>query len=125
MSSAGPVGSSPRDSSASPSSPRRPPKPGTIAWKALQTYEGGEVVRWIGEEGSEYPAAFTEVSASAAKANAGGESGEAAEPEASAVAPVTAVASEDNGRDGLTLGLAVGALLLGLVAVALAMRGRT
>ena len=42
-----------------------PPQPGTIAWKALQTYEGGEVVRWIGDEGSEYPAAFTEVFASA------------------------------------------------------------
>ena len=103
-----------------------PPEPGVIAWKALQTYAGGEVVRWIGDAESEYPAAFTEVSAAAAKANAGGESGDAApasEPER-APAPAVVAAEDGSGRDGLTLGLAIGALALGLVAVGLSVRRR-
>ena len=105
-----------------------PPQPGTIAWKALQTYEGGEVVRWIGDEGSEYPAAFTEVFASAVKTNAGGEgerSGpEAPTPEPTAESVVATASSEDSGRYGLALGLAIGALVLGLVAVVLSLRRR-
>ena len=101
-----------------------PPKPGTIAWKALQTYEGGEVVRWIGDEGSEYPAAFTEVSASASKTNAGGE-GEGGGAKRPTAEPVVATSSsEESGRDGLTLGLAIAALLLGIVAVGLSVRRR-
>ena len=100
-----------------------PPQPGTIAWKALQTYEGGDVVRWIGDEGSEYLAAFTEVSAAAAKTNAGGE-GEGSGAQAPTPEPAAAPATEAPGRDGLTLGLAIGALLLGAAAVALSSRRR-
>ena len=40
-----------------------PPRPGRLRWKALQVYDDGEVVRWIGPAGSEEPAmsAFPEV----------------------------------------------------------------
>lgn len=103
-----------------------PPEPGTIAWKALQTYEGGEVVRWIGDEESEYPAAFTEVSASAEKANAGGESGDAAPTEQLELSPAPAVVAAEEGsdRDALTLVLAIAGLVLGFVAVVLSLRRR-
>ena len=56
-----------------------PEKPGVILWKTLQEYSDGTVVRWIGDPGSEEPAAATEISADAPKQNAGGEGDEIAE----------------------------------------------
>jgi uncharacterized protein YcnI len=56
-----------------------PEKEGEIVWKALQTYEGGEVVRWIGAADSDNPAAVTKVSNDAPRQNAGGEGGEGAD----------------------------------------------
>ncbi len=32
-----------------------------LSWKALQTYDGGDVVKWVGAEGSEHPASVTKV----------------------------------------------------------------
>lgn len=50
-----------------------PDQPMTLQWKALQTYAGGHVVRWIGAPDAEYPAAVTAVRADAPRQNAGGE----------------------------------------------------
>ena len=36
---------------------RTPDEPGELVFPALQTYDSGEVVEWIGDEGSEEPAA--------------------------------------------------------------------
>jgi periplasmic copper chaperone A len=40
---------------------RTPDEPGELVFPALQTYEGGEVVEWIGDEESEEPAAEVRV----------------------------------------------------------------
>ena len=50
-----------------------PEKPGSLTWKALQTYSDGSVVRWIGAPDSEQPAPVTQVVGGAPKQNAGGE----------------------------------------------------
>jgi uncharacterized protein YcnI len=52
-----------------------PERAGPIAWKAIQTYRDGAIVRWIGSAGSEYPASVTAVSPSVPRENAGGEGG--------------------------------------------------
>jgi uncharacterized protein YcnI len=101
-----------------------PEQEGTIAWKALQIYEDGEIVRWIGDEGAEEPASFTTISEDAPRENAGGEGGETTDevaPAATVSAPaVEAAASEDDDR--LPLVLAGAALLVALAALLLALR---
>lgn len=52
-----------------------PADPTTLAWKSIQTYSDGQVVRWIGSPESEYPASSTEVKADVAKEGAGGKHG--------------------------------------------------
>lgn len=101
-----------------------PPEATEIAWKALQTYADGEIARWIGDEQAEFPAAVTRVSASAPRANAGGESApaEGSEP-APGAAPAT-VAPVERGRDVLTLGLAIAALAAAVGALGVALRRR-
>ncbi len=44
---------------------RNPVQEGVLEWKVLQTYEGGEVVRWIGAADSDSPAPRTTISESA------------------------------------------------------------
>lgn len=105
-----------------------PERPGKIAWKALQTYRDGEIVRWIGAAGSETPASVTRVSASAPRENAGGEGGGSAAASAGAGAssdprPVAATSAVDPRPDWLARGLGLGAILLALGGVGLA-RGR-
>ena len=39
-----------------------PEREGPIAWKAIQTYRDGDIVRWIGSPGSETPASVTTIS---------------------------------------------------------------
>lgn len=89
-----------------------PAKPaGTkLTFKALQTYAGGKVVRWIGAAGSEYPA--PQVTLTAANATA------------AATAPARTVKDEDSNTLAL-VALVVGVLaLLGAgVAVASTRRG--
>ncbi|MTD45125.1 DUF1775 domain-containing protein [Conexibacter sp. W3-3-2] len=116
-----------------------PDAPGTIEWKSIQTYDDGDVVRWIGAEGSESPASTTTVSADAPRQNAGGEGAQAASPDAGtggAAAPqadttqdaagaASPDAGDDGGRDGLTLGLAIAGLVAGLAALGVTVtRGR-
>ena len=50
-----------------------PPREGTIAWRAIQTYDDGRKVRWIEPPDGESPAAVTTVSEDAPRQNAGGE----------------------------------------------------
>lgn len=83
----------------------------TIAFKALQTYEGGEVVRWIGGAGSELPAPGLTLGAS--------EDGDAAP----AGAPAEA-GDGDDGGDALPIALGVAGLLSGLAGAGLALAGR-
>jgi uncharacterized protein YcnI len=108
-----------------------PEQDGEIQWKALQTYDDGEIVRWIGAPDSENPAAVTTVSASAPRQNAGGEGAEAATegegaaaatPAATSAAPASAPAEDDD--SSLPLILAIVAVVISLVALALALRPR-
>jgi uncharacterized protein YcnI len=117
-----------------------PEQPGVLKWNAVQTYADGEVVRWIGEPGSEEPAPVTEVVADAPRQNAGGEGEEASDGEGgTATEPTatepsepeaepepTAAASEDDsgGTDWLARGLGLLALAAGVVAIVVAVRRR-
>ncbi len=86
-----------------------PDKPeGTkLTFKALQTYRGGEVVRWIGAPGSEHPAPQVTLTAAADDAAA---HGDPAKPTAAAGTSVS-VDDDDGGGNGLAVvALIVGAL---------------
>jgi uncharacterized protein YcnI len=50
---------------------RTPRETGQLAFKAYQTYQGGETVEWTGTEGTERPAAFVAVTAAAVTGAAG------------------------------------------------------
>jgi uncharacterized protein YcnI len=102
-----------------------PGKPTTLAWKALQVYEDGVVVRWIGPPSSAEPAPVTVVEAGAPVQNAGGEGSagsiasgaERAERESKGT-------DEGDSSDGLAIGLALAALLAAGAALVVAFRGR-
>jgi uncharacterized protein YcnI len=102
-----------------------------LTFKALQTYEGGEVVRWIGPEDADEPAPIVTLAA----ASGGGHGAPGTDPDtpvssddaAGAREPTTSEGEalvsqtggatvEDDGSDGL----AVAALVVGLVALAAA-----
>jgi uncharacterized protein YcnI len=96
--------------------------PGTkLSFPAIQTYTGGEVVRWIGPEESDEPAPLVEV------LEAPPEGEEAAATPAATPAPAdTAAAEEEGGTDTLSIvALIVGALGLIVAIVALLGRGGT
>jgi uncharacterized protein len=86
--------------------------PTTLTFKALQTYSDGQVVRWIGLEGSDHPAPTVAVQAASAQTGA--------------PLPVdtgsTAEDDDDDGGNGVALGLAIAALALAVVALATARR---
>jgi uncharacterized protein YcnI len=96
-----------------------PEREGAIAWKAIQTYRDGDVVRWIGAAGSETPASVTTISRSAPRENAGGESGGAVPAAAAPAGGASTGGSEDGGPDWLARGLGIAALLAALAAAAL------
>jgi uncharacterized protein YcnI len=104
---------------------RNPVRTGRIAWKALQRYADGEVVRWIGDPDSDTPAPATTLSERAVPVDVVSTNGERL-PSAPAAAAVTPVATADagSGRDGLTLGLATAGTLLGAAALALQLSRR-
>jgi uncharacterized protein len=82
-----------------------PDKPGTkLTFKALQTYDNGEVVRWIGPPDAEEPAPQVTLTAAGAE-----------EEHAAATEPTSSRASADEGEDdtGAPTWLAVLALVLG------------
>ena len=92
-------------------------RPGTkLTFKALQTYTGGEVVRWIGPPDSEEPAPQVELTAAEE---------EAASAPAAQEATAPAAGEEDDDGNGLAIAaLVVGAagLAAGLTALFLGRR---
>ena len=72
-----------------------------LTFKALQTYTGNEVVRWIGAPGSDRPAPQLTLEPAS-------DTAAAATP-----APATAAASTDDGEDGDSNTLAIVALIVG------------
>jgi periplasmic copper chaperone A len=96
-----------------------PDKPNTtLTFKALQTYSNGEVVRWIGPEDADEPAA--QVKLTAAEGGRG-----ASQPEEEAAAP--AAGGDDGDSDTLpVIAIVVGALglLAGLAGLGAARRAR-
>jgi uncharacterized protein YcnI len=106
-----------------------PEQEGTIVWKALQTYDDGSTVRWIGGPDSDNPAAVTKVTKSAARENAGGEGAESAPGTATATATAAAVqttaaaaSGDDDGDSPLPLILSIAALVLAAAALVKAFR---
>jgi periplasmic copper chaperone A len=76
----------------------------SLTFKALQTYEGGEVVRWIGPEDAEEPAPT--IALAAAEGHGG------AAP-AAASTPAAEADDEEDEDEGASTGLVVAALILG------------
>jgi uncharacterized protein YcnI len=106
---------------------RNPVRVGRVQWKALQRYDNGEVVRWIGAADGDFPAPATTLSESAVPVDVVSTHGEAAPAGAATAADATPApaSSDDGGRDELTLVLAILGALLGAVALALQLtRGR-
>jgi len=105
---------------------RNPARVGPLAWKALQRYDNGDVVRWIGSKDAEQPASVTTLSEDAVPVDVVSTHGESA----SATAGGRPAATSDqqpaapSGRDGLTLALAIAGLLLGAAALAIALARR-
>jgi uncharacterized protein YcnI len=102
-----------------------PEQEGEIVWKALQTYDDGSTVRWIGEPDSDNPAAVTRIAKDAARQNAGGEGEETAAatpaPENTA-RPSDIAAPVDDGDSPLPLILSIAALALAAAALVKAFR---
>ena len=77
-----------------------PDKPGTtLTFKALQTYEGGEVVRWIGAPDSDEPAPQVKVTAGGAEHGAA-EDTEDAEDTSTTSTEQTSSEADDDDEDG-------------------------
>jgi uncharacterized protein YcnI len=99
---------------------RNPVRTGAIAWKALQRYDDGSLVRWIGSPSSDQPAPVTRLSESATPVDLVSTHGEGTP----AATGGTAAASSSDGRDGLTLGIAIAAAVLAVAALALQLMRR-
>jgi periplasmic copper chaperone A len=86
---------------------RMPDRPGVLTFRALQTYDSGEVVRWIGPPDAEEPAPRVTVAAAAAQGAQGGGEGEGeSEDESDTLSVIALIAA------GLALLLGAGALLM-------------
>jgi uncharacterized protein YcnI len=113
---------------------RTPEQEGELRWPSIQTYADGTVVRWIGPEEADEPAAFTLVSDEAARQNAGGEGQQApasspaetgaAGPVEEAAAPAEAGGDGGGGNDTLALALGGAGLAVGIAALVVALRRR-
>ena len=104
---------------------RNPVRTGTIAWKALQRYDDGSVVRWIGSASSDQPAPVTRLSESATPVDVVSTHGEAAPAATGGAAAPASAASSSGGRDGLTLGIAIAAAVLAAAALGLQLLRRS
>lgn len=98
-------------------SARMPDEPGTLEFPAIQTYDSGEVVRWIGPPDSEEPAALVEV-VDLGVEEGQGQLGVLAELNTGSHTEETASGSDDDDGSS-TLALVLGALGAGLGAIAL------
>jgi uncharacterized protein len=95
-------------------------EPGSkLTFKALQTYEGGEVVRWIGPEDADEPAATLTLAAAEEEHGApAGDDQVLGEP-----APTSAQTTAGDGDDGGSDGLAIAALVVGALGLAAGVGG--
>lgn len=84
-----------------------------LTFKALQTYSNGEVVRWIGPPDASEPA--PQVTVTAAPAGGGGHAAMSATPTVS----VTPAADVTKDSSGASKGLAIAALVAGVLGIAL------
>ena len=106
---------------------RNPILEGDLPWRITQTYGNGDVVRWIGPPGSEFPASVTKLSETAEPVdvatglNGGDVPGSGGASEASGAATD---ADEADSSDTIARAGAGAALLLGLGAVAGLLIGR-
>lgn len=82
-----------------------PEKSGSFSWKAFQTYEDGSVVEWAGPPAAEEPASVVEVVSGGARAGESGPAGQSA-------------------GSGFTTVAAYGGLVLGALALVVALRRR-
>lgn len=104
-----------------------PPSTGRLTWKALQVYNDGQVVRWIGSPDSEEPAPITLIRKGVPLQNAGGEGASGATAaEVAEVAPAAAQSGDGDGggTDWLGRGLALAALAISTLVLLLALRRR-
>jgi uncharacterized protein YcnI len=97
---------------------RNPVKTGPIVWKALQRYDDGAIVRWIGNADSDSPAPVTTLSEDAVPVDVVSTHGEVA-PRSPATPAAAGQAASTGGRDALTVALAIVGALLGAAALAL------
>jgi uncharacterized protein YcnI len=96
-----------------PISVKIPDQPGTLTFKALQTYSDGEVVRWIGAPDADKPAPQVTVVAADAAAGAGAAT--------TANASATPNAPAASSSDGASKGLGIAALVVAIAGVLLAL----
>jgi uncharacterized protein YcnI len=86
---------------------RIPDKPGTLTFKALQTYDDGDVVRWIGPPNSEEAAPQVTVTAAAAPGSqSAAATEEESEDESDTLSVIALIAA------GLALLVAIGSLVM-------------
>ncbi|WP_250284708.1 MULTISPECIES: YcnI family copper-binding membrane protein [unclassified Frankia] len=111
-----------------------PAKAGTIAFKTLQTYSSGEVVRWIdvaqpGQDEPEHPApslTLTAASGGGADAHGGTDAHGASAAGAPSAGTGTAASNSVDNSDGTARGLGIAGLVTGLIGIgagAAALRG--
>jgi len=84
-----------------------------ITWKAYQTYKDGSVVEWIGADGSDKPASVTTVKAKAA--------GASTDSHGHAAATGSDAAASGSGSSTATLALAIVGVVLGALALIVAL----
>jgi periplasmic copper chaperone A len=89
-----------------------------LTFKALQTYDNGEVVRWIGAQGSEKPAPMVEVTSAQESGHVVAATG------AAAAKPEAAASSKSDGPSFVALLIGGLGLLFGLGALLAAQRSR-
>ena len=94
-----------------------------LTFRALQTYTGGEVVRWIGAEGSDNPAAVVTVTEPVEDPASHGGGGSGGDAEASPTPAVTTAAAATTEDDGGGNGLAIVALIVGALGLAAGVAG--
>jgi uncharacterized protein YcnI len=88
-----------------------PDRAGTISFKTLQTYDNGDVVRWIGPPGTAEPAATLKVEAAAQPSNESGQTTTA--PESASPASPDDSSSDDGGLSGAAIvAIVVGGLVV-------------
>ena len=107
---------------------RNPVRTGGLPWKALQRYDDGDVVRWIGGPSSDQPAPVTRLSESAVPVDVVGTHGESAAAgggaDAAEPAAATTPAQDTDGRDGMALAFAIASLAMAAAALGFTLRSR-